>query len=85
MPGEGLVLLSWLPNADKATAGYYVYRKGPNDAHFRRLNETPTDRITYKDADVKSGSGYTYAVTAVDAAVPPHESGRSAEAAVRVP
>ena len=85
VPGEGIVLLSWLPSAEGGIAGYYVYRKGPGETGYKRLNDRPTDRITYKDADVLPGSEYTYAVTAVDSAVPPHESGRSEGVPVKLP
>jgi len=85
VPGDGSVSLSWDPDMEEDLAGYYVYSKAPGGEGLKRLNDAPTDRITYKDADVKPGLEYSYAVTAVDNAVPPNESGRSGEISVKVP
>lgn len=71
---EGAVLLSWLPSPEPDVAGYTVYRKGPGEDKMARLTESPTGMITYKDEAVRPGIEYTYAVTAVDNAMPGNES-----------
>jgi hypothetical protein len=85
VPGEGFLALVWDPNLEDDLAGYNVYRKGPGDREFKRMNEKPDGRITYKDTDVSSGHEYTYTVTAVDNSVPPNESKRSDEVTVKMP
>jgi hypothetical protein len=82
VPGDGFVALSWDPNVEPDLKGYFVFRKAGGDTEFRKLNEAPTDKITFRDNAVEKGREYSYALTAVDSSTPPNESGRSAPVTV---
>lgn len=84
VPGEGAVFLSWEPGPEPDISGYNVYRKAEGESGFRRL-AGPDTRITYKDTEVAPGGTYTYAVTAVDNAVPPNESPFSEVTTAKLP
>lgn len=82
---ESLIRLFWTPSAEPDLAGYHVYRADGADAPFRRLTAEPVTSSTYADTDVQRGRRYTYAVSAVDTARPPNESGRSEPAEEALP
>lgn len=79
---EKFIDLTWAPNTENDLAGYNLYRR-EGDGPMTRLN---TDLITtpsFRDENVKSGSTYVYAVTAID--LRRNESPLSPEAAEVVP
>jgi hypothetical protein len=84
VPDAGVVLLSWEPDMDEVISGYRLYRKGPEDKELTPVSPRPSRLITYKDTDVRPGASYTYAVSALDDAVPPNESGMSLTVTVTV-
>ena len=74
--------LSWEPDTEADLAGYIVYRR--EGAAWQRLSPAqPVVGPAFHDAQVKAGSTYNYAVTAIDQGG--HESARSAEAQESVP
>jgi predicted small lipoprotein YifL len=85
VPGEGMTLLSWEPGPEPDIAGYFIYRRAEGEKEFRRLNEAPYTRVTYRDPEVAPGVTYTYEVTAADTASPPNESPRSEGVMVKIP
>lgn len=85
VPGDGFVLLSWLPSTAQDIAGYVLYRRAGSDATPVKLAELAGMGITYKDTGVTPGVEYAYTVAAFDTAKPRNESAPSgaATAAVR--
>jgi hypothetical protein len=83
---DGKVLaidLSWQPNTEEDLAGYVVYRSEAGGAWVRISPAGLVSVASYRDAMVRAGQTYHYAVTAVDRGG--HESGRSAEAEETAP
>jgi fibronectin type 3 domain-containing protein len=73
-PASSTVNLSWTRSTDDVRViGYYVYR---NDVLLKSL---PDDATTFQDETASPGTGYTYQVSAFDAA-----GNESAKAAVNV-
>ena len=68
------VNLVWDANRESDVVGYLVLRGNAPDATLQPLTPEPVERTTYRDVRVVSGQRYTYAVQAVDAAVPPNVS-----------
>ena len=84
IPSPGAVRLAWVPSPEEDVALYAVYRavgSGP----FERIATTVRVNTVYLDRNVQSGMTYRYAVTAIDRARRPNESGRSNEVSVSVP
>ncbi len=84
IPSPGAVRLAWNPSPEEDVALYAVYRavgSGP----FARIATTVRVNTVYTDRDVRQGTTYRYAVTAIDSARKPNESSRSNEAAVTTP
>ena len=79
---SGGVKVIWEGSREDDLAGYTVYRKGKGQ-DFKLLGMVKAPYTIYEDATAGDGSGYRYAVTAVDGAVPPNESNKSKEAAIR--
>jgi fibronectin type 3 domain-containing protein len=77
------VELNWERNAEPDLLGYYVYRRQPGEAEFKRLNESPVTKAAYLDTDVALEQEYEYAVTAVDNSPRRNESLRSEEVRVK--
>jgi len=75
--------LSWQTVTDSDVVGYIVYRREGNGDWVRVSSGTPMLQPAFHDPQVKAGSTYQYAVTAVDKAG--HESAKSAEAQESVP
>lgn len=81
VPSPGALRLSWGPSPEANVARYAIYRAtatGP----FIRIATTLAGNTTFVDRDVRPGTAYRYAVTAIDSARTPHESSRSNEVAV---
>jgi hypothetical protein len=81
-PQNPAVDLTWTPNSDEDLAGYNVYRR-EGAGEFVRINKGLVKTPAFHDAQVKAGSTFTYAVSAVDARG--NESGKSGETSERVP
>ncbi|WP_162601867.1 fibronectin type III domain-containing protein [Occallatibacter savannae] len=75
--------LSWQPVTDSDVAGYVVYRREEGGGWQRVSAAAPIVEPAFHDAQVKAGSTYQYAVSAVDKGG--HESAKSAEARETVP
>ncbi len=84
VPSESAVRLAWTASRTDDVAGYAVYRAVASGA-FLRIATTTAINTLYTDRDVRRGERYRYAVTALDRARTPNESGRSNEAEVTVP
>ena len=76
--GTGAISLIWQANTDPDLGGYLVLRgEAPGDT-LQPVTATPVQETTYRDATVKPGVRYVYAVVAVDRAKPPNTSAQSA-------
>jgi hypothetical protein len=73
---EGAINLIWEPSSAADLAGYLVLR-GEDDGPLAQLTPAPVRETTYRDAAVRAGVRYVYAVVAVDAATPPNASAQS--------
>jgi fibronectin type 3 domain-containing protein len=78
------VRLAWNPSASPDVAIYAVYRAGET-GDFMRIATTLAVATVYLDRDVRAGTTYRYAITALDNARRPNESPRSNVVSVRVP
>jgi hypothetical protein len=71
---EGAVVLTWRGVQAADLAGYVVLRgEGANET-LQPLTRLPVTETSYRDATIRAGVTYTYAVVAVDGAVPPNQS-----------
>jgi predicted small lipoprotein YifL len=84
VPTAGTVRLAWNPSGSPDVAVYAIYRAGQT-GDFVRIATTMAIATVYVDRDVRPGTTYRYAVTALDRARRPNESPRSNEISVRVP
>jgi fibronectin type 3 domain-containing protein len=84
VPSPGAVRLAWNPSASPDVAIYAVYRAGET-GDFIRIATTLAGATVYLDRDVRPGTTYRYAITALDNARRPNESPRSNVVSVRVP
>jgi len=84
VPSAGAVRLAWNPSPEPDVAAYAVYRAGESGELMRIGTTMPVGRV-YTDRDVRPGTTYRYAVTALDNARRPNESARSNEVSVPVP
>jgi predicted small lipoprotein YifL len=84
IPSPGAVRLAWIPSPEEDVALYAVYR-ATGSGPFERIATTARVNTVYLDRTVQSGMTYRYAVTAIDRARRPNESGRSNEVSVTVP
>ena len=75
--GEGAINLIWEPNAEADLAGYIILRGEVGGGALQPLVEAPVAGTTYRDATVRPGVRYVYAVVAADTASPPNVSGES--------
>ncbi|MGY1681907.1 pectinesterase family protein [Geodermatophilus sp. SYSU D01176] len=69
--GNGVVELSWTADTDADLAGYRVYRAAGTSVEATEANRVTAELLigtAFADRSVVSGTGYTYAVTAVDRA-----------------
>ena len=74
---EGAISLIWEPGTDKDLAGYLVLRAEAPGATLQPITPAEIRETTYRDAGVKGGVHYVYAVIAVDSAKPPNRSAES--------
>lgn len=70
----GAVQLIWDASTERDLAGYLVLRAEAPDETLQPLTPAPIRDTVYRDASVKPGARYTYAIVAVDAAAPPNQS-----------
>lgn len=70
--GDAKAVLVW--NAVTGATSYNVYRIDPTMSNYIKVNITPVTTTTYTDTNLVNGRGYSYRVTAVNAA---GESGQS--------
>jgi predicted small lipoprotein YifL len=81
VPSSGAVRLAWNASPDPAVALYAIYRAaGPGG--LVRIGTTLAANTTFTDGDVRPGTTYRYAVSAIDSARRPRESVRSNEVTV---
>jgi hypothetical protein len=75
---DGAVSLVWDQNTEADLGGYLVLRaEAPGDT-LLPLTEQPIADATYRDATIKPGIRYVYAVVAVDKVTPRNRSAQSA-------
>jgi len=63
---DAAVLLTWSASAAADTLGYNIYRKGPQESQFRRINSRVVTGTHYVDSPLNNGTLYEYRVSAVD-------------------
>ena len=78
VPSPGALRLAWNPSPAPNVALYSIYR-AVGDTAFVRIASTAAGNTTYIDRDIRPGTVYRYAVTAIDNARQPNESARSNE------
>jgi len=71
---EDGIMLKWMPKAEQDFAGFNLYRKGPSDTGFMRLNNQLITQSSWLDQTVQARKRYAYAVTAVDRSAQANES-----------
>ena len=67
----------WNANTEEDLDGYLVLRGTLTNEALVPLMSEPISETTYRDADVKHGQRYVYAVVAVDTTLPPNLSAES--------
>ena len=82
MAQQPFIDLTWTPVTDADLAGYNVYRHVGDEAPVK-INSELVKTPSFRDTDVKPGTKYFYAVSAVDLRA--NESERSKEASETVP
>lgn len=86
LPGQQPAIdLTWNPDLERDLAGYFVYRRTPQEPPSAavRLNSEPVEAPAYHDTAIRAGNAYVYSVSAVDHHH--NESARSEEASEQVP
>jgi hypothetical protein len=78
VPTAGQISLIWDANTEKDLAGYLVLRGDAPDGPLTAITPAPIRETSYRDATVKPGMRYIYAIVAVDNATPPNLSAQSA-------
>jgi hypothetical protein len=84
VPSTDAVRLVWNPSGSPDVAIYAVYRAGET-GDFMRIATTMAVATVYQDRDVRPGTIYRYAITALDNARRPNESARSNVITIRTP
>ena len=77
VPTPGQINLIWDANGEKDLAGYLVLRGERADGPLVAITAAPIRETSYRDATVKPGVRYVYAIVAVDTARPPNTSAQS--------
>jgi hypothetical protein len=75
--GTGVVNLIWDANSEPDLGGYLVLRGEAPGETLQALTPEPIRETSFRDATVKPGVRYVYAVVAVDRSSPPNRSGES--------
>lgn len=75
--GKGYVNLAWNANSESNLATYQIYRSTAPGAGYQLLAAANSDKFTYADGDVVTGTAYYYVLQAVNTAAQP--SGYSPE------
>jgi fibronectin type 3 domain-containing protein len=70
LPSGSAIDLIWEANDEPDLAGYHVLRADAPDARLQQLTTTPVTGTRFRDASVKQGVKYFYAVVAIDNRVP---------------
>lgn len=65
-PDGDAVVVSWAANPEHDLAGYRVYRRSESDTTVALVDDAPSYRTTFRDANVDQGMVYEYAVSAYD-------------------
>jgi hypothetical protein len=73
---EGAISLIWEGNTEPDLAGYIVLR-GVNGGPLQPITPSPIRETTFRDTTVRRGTRYTYAVVALDTAIPQNRSAES--------
>jgi predicted small lipoprotein YifL len=84
VPSSGAFRLAWSANPEANVALYAIYRATGADPMVR-IGTTPPGSTTFVDRDVRPGTTYRYAVTAIDNALAPKESAPSGEVTATLP
>jgi predicted small lipoprotein YifL len=84
VPSPAAFRLAWRASPEPNVAHYAVYRAA-GTGPFIRIGTTLVGNTTFVDRDVRAGTSYRYAVTAVDNARRPNESAHSNEVAATAP
>jgi len=84
VPSPGALRLAWTASPDDDVALYAVYR-APGPGALIRVGTALAGTTTFIDRDVRAGTAYRYAVTAIDRARTPNESVHSNEATATAP
>jgi predicted small lipoprotein YifL len=74
---EGAINLIWEASGAADLAGYLVLRGEARGGPLQVVTPEPVRETTFRDAGVRAGTRYVYAVVAVDAAQPPNQSAES--------
>jgi fibronectin type 3 domain-containing protein len=69
VPGNGAAILTWTASQAPDTLGYNIYRKGPLDPDFIKVNPKVVAATSYTDGGLQNGQTYQYRITAVDDAM----------------
>jgi fibronectin type 3 domain-containing protein len=83
VPSADAVRLAWNASPEPDVATYAIYRAA-GSGEFMRIATTTAPGTVYTDRDVRAGTTYRYAVTALDSARRANESPRSNVVSVRV-
>jgi fibronectin type 3 domain-containing protein len=84
VPSPGALRLAWTASPDDDVALYAVYR-APGAGGLIRVGTALAGTTTFIDRDVRAGTAYRYAVTAIDRARKPNESAHSNEVTATAP
>jgi fibronectin type 3 domain-containing protein len=84
VPSPGALRLAWTASPDDDVALYAIYRAS-GAGGLVRVGTALAGTTTFIDRDVRAGTAYRYAVTAIDRARTPNESARSNEATASAP
>jgi hypothetical protein len=83
VPSPEAVRLAWNASPEPDVATYAIYRSA-GSGEFMRIATTTAPGTVYTDRDVRAGTTYRYAVSALDSARQANESARSNVVSVRV-
>lgn len=74
IPETGFITITWDSVKAADLAGYIVLRSDGTSDRLQPLTSDPIAQTSYKDATVRAGVTYVYAVVAVDRSTPPNRS-----------